>query len=45
MRDYDLFVSNATTNISQRIRDIILEFELYTNEKLVPTIENFYVLG
>ena len=45
MRDYDLFVSNATTNISQRIRDIILEFELYTNEKSVPTIENFYVLG
>ena len=45
MRDYDLFVSNATTNISQRIKDIILEFELYTNEKLVPTIENFYVLG
>ena len=45
MRDYDLFVSTATTNISQRIRDIILEFELYTNEKVVPTIENFYVFG
>ena len=43
MRDYDLFVSNATTNISQRIRNIILEFALYTNEKVVPTIENFYV--
>ena len=45
MRDYDLFVTNATTNISQRIKDIILEFELYTNEKAMPTIENFLRFG
>ncbi|KAK4589560.1 hypothetical protein RGQ29_020214 [Quercus rubra] len=45
MRDYDLFVSNATTNIGQRSRDIISEFELYTSEKVAPRTENFDVLG
>ena len=45
MRDYDLFVSNATTNIGQRGRDIISEFELYTSEKVAPRTEQFDVLG
>ncbi|KAK9992713.1 hypothetical protein SO802_027698 [Lithocarpus litseifolius] len=45
MRDYDLFVSNATTNIGQRGREIILEFELYTSEKVAPRTEQFDVLG
>ncbi|KAL4651936.1 hypothetical protein ACB092_01G196900, partial [Castanea dentata] len=41
MRDYDLFVSNATTNIGQRSRDIISEFELYASEKVSPRTEQF----
>ena len=45
MRDYDLFVSNATANIGQRSRDIISEFELYTSEKVAPRTEQFDVLG
>ena len=45
MRDYDLFVSNATTNIGQRSRDIISEFELYTSEKVAPRTKQFDVLG
>nr|XP_023922906.1 zinc finger BED domain-containing protein RICESLEEPER 2-like [Quercus suber] len=45
MRDYDLFVSNATTNIGQRSRDIISEFELYTSEKMAPRTKQFDVLG
>ncbi|KAL4653543.1 hypothetical protein ACB092_01G311300 [Castanea dentata] len=45
MRDYDLFVSNATTNIGQRSRDIISEFELYASEKVSPRTEQFDVLG
>ncbi|KAL0012131.1 hypothetical protein SO802_007239 [Lithocarpus litseifolius] len=45
MRDYDLFVSNATTNIGQRGREIISEFELYTSEKVAPRAEQFDVLG
>ena len=45
MRDYDLFVSNATTNIGQRSRYIILEFELYTSEKVAPRTVQFDVLG
>uniref|UniRef100_A0A7N2LNC3 Transposase n=1 Tax=Quercus lobata TaxID=97700 RepID=A0A7N2LNC3_QUELO len=45
MRDYDLFVSNATTNIGQRGKDIISEFELYTSEKVAPRTEQFDVLG
>ncbi|XP_030969800.1 zinc finger BED domain-containing protein RICESLEEPER 2-like [Quercus lobata] len=45
MRDYDLFVSNATTNIGQMSRDIISEFELYTSEKVAPRTEQFDVLG
>ena len=44
-RDYVLFVSNATTNIGQRSRDIISEFELYTSEKVAPRTEQFDVLG
>ena len=44
MRDYDLFVSNATTNIGQRSRDIIPEFELYS-AKVAPRTEQFDVLG
>ena len=45
MRDYDLFVSNATTNIGQRSRYIILEFELYTSEKVAPRTIQFDVFG
>ncbi|KAL0015595.1 hypothetical protein SO802_002664 [Lithocarpus litseifolius] len=45
MRDYDFVVSNATTNIGQRGREIISEFELYTSEKVAPRTEQFDVLG